>query len=404
MASAPLDRIWDLLPDAVREVAERDTPIPSIARRAASIAARHPDFVRADIGQISQLDPELEVLYGPPVGLEELRAALAETWNLEFALSPALSAAHVAVCTGAAEALSLVLRCLGHDKTVGLPRGYWENYANAVSLAGGRAVLLDMFDAQGGFDLARLDEQLRLYAVDVLLCNFPCNPTGAVIDAAEAMALCELLRRRNLLCVADDVYARLRFDGQPPVSLLRYAPERVVAIGSASKEYLIPGARVGYVLCGNSRFTDEILRKLIRANTASPNVPGQRLLLARLLPDLADLRAGAPPRLLSRVRDELSRRRSGLVGVLGRHEFELVGRAGREPMGTIFLMSKVPPWFHGDEYAFVERAMAEAVVSVVPGASFGLPGTLRFSYGGMTETAIAALDGGLRRLRQLAAT
>src|SRR5512134_3452600 len=139
MTAAPLDRIWELLPAAVREVVERDTPIPTIAVRAAKIAAQHPDFVRADIGQISQFDPELEVLYGPPVGLQELRSALAETWNLEFQLNPALAAENTAVCTGAAEALSLVLRCLAHDKTVGLPRGFWENYANGVTLAGGRA-------------------------------------------------------------------------------------------------------------------------------------------------------------------------------------------------------------------------------------------------------------------------
>ena len=79
-----LDQLDQILPPEIRAVAERSMPIPTIAQRAMKIAAVHPDFVRADIGQISKYSPDDEVLYGPPVGLPALRAAIAELWSKSF--------------------------------------------------------------------------------------------------------------------------------------------------------------------------------------------------------------------------------------------------------------------------------------------------------------------------------
>ena len=139
--------------------------------------------------------------------------------------------------------------------------------------------------------------------------------------------------------------------------------------------------------------------KLIRANTASPNVLGQRMLLPLLEEELSDRVAGRPPRFLSNVRAELDIRRKGLLELLQRHEIPVAGRHGHEPVGTIFLMVSVPDWYDGDADSFAEKAMEEAVCSMVPGDSFGLPGTLRFSFGGMTADSIANLDRGFSRLR-----
>lgn len=394
-----LDDLDPLLPDDVRVVANRSTPIPSIAQRAAEIAAQHPEFVRADIGQISGLSPDDEVLYGPPVGLPLLRSVLAELWSRCFELEPPLAAANVAVCTGASEGLSLLLRCFGRDRVVGIPRGFWENYANSVELGGGRAILLDYFADDGSLDLPGLRRQLESLGVSLLITNFPSNPTGSVLDESEARELCRLFAELDCLVISDEVYARLRFDGGPPLTLLRYAPERCVVVSSASKEYLLPGARVGYVLSAQPDLTDRVLRKLIRANTASPSVLGQLRLLPLLQTELEERRAGREPAFLGRVREELDRRRRGLLEILERHEIPLAGRAGHQPVGTIFLMTQVPKWFDGDAESFATRALEEHVCSVVPGDSFGLPDTLRYSFGGLTPESLQNLDRGLARLR-----
>lgn len=395
--TAPFEKLDQLLPDAVREVVARDTPIPRIALRAAEVAADNETFVRADIGQISGYDPDREVLYGPPVGIPELRAGIAELYELTFGVEP-LTAKNVAVTTGAAEGLSLLFRCFAHERIVGLPRGHWENYANGVTLAGGRAVVVDFFDADGRLDVGGMRQQIGGLGVNVVLANFPCNPTGAVLSGEEAAEFAELCRELDLIVVADEVYSRLRFDGHPPVSMLQHLPERAAVVSSASKEYLIPGARVGYVICAAEEITDRVLRKLIRANTASPNVLGQRRLLELIENDLADLRAGRESSFVAELRDELQRRARGLVDVLKKHGFELVGRPGHDPMGTIFLMAGLPEWWSGDDAEFVERAIEQGVVSSIPGSAFGIPGAIRLSFGGLDEAAIARLDDGLGRL------
>lgn len=407
MQTSPLDSLDTLLPARLLRVVKRDTPIPTIAGRAAALKREQPTLVRSDIGQISELDPALEVLYGPPVGLDELRKVLAETWNLTLhlrerpleGLPDGLKPEHVAVCSGAAEGLTLLFAMLAHEKVVGLPRGHWENYSNGVDLAGGRSVLVDFFDAEGRLDLDGLRQQLRSHDIRVLVVNFPCNPTGAVLTEAEVQALGKLLEETNTLAIADEVYWRLRYDGEPPNSLLRAAPGHVVVVSSASKEYLLPGARVGYVICSRAAFTDGALRKLIRANTASPNVLGQQRLLSLMKEELAALKRGEQPPLLVRVREEMARRKERLVEILQKHGFTMVGRPGHVPQGTIFLMAGLPAWWRGTDVGFVEKALETATVSVIPGSAFALENCVRFSFGGMTTAAIEQLDLNLARMR-----
>ncbi|MEM7245442.1 MAG: pyridoxal phosphate-dependent aminotransferase [Acidobacteriota bacterium] len=408
MSTAPLPRLRELLPPELLRIVERDTPIPRIAGEAGRLQPDHPELVRADIGQISGYDPKLEVPYGAPVGLERLRELVAETMIRSLQLddssrhphAPELSARNICACTGAAEALSLLLRCFAKDATVALPRAHWENYANAVDLAGGRHVIVDVFEKDGRLDTDALAGRLRDADVSVVVANFPSNPSGAVLDDAECAALAGVMRDLNLVVIADEVYFRLRYDGHAPNSLLAHAPDHVISVSSASKEYLLPGARIGYVVSAHADLTDVVLRKLLRASTASPNVLGQRRLIELLERDLVDLQAGRDPKLVGAIRDEMARRRDQLLEVLDRHGMSAAGRPGHRPEGTIFLLASLPSWFDGDDAAFASATLEHRCVSVVPGSAFGLPGTVRFSYGGLTQERITQLDANLTQLRQ----
>lgn len=397
--TAPLDRVDELLDEHTRRVARRQTPIPTIAERAKAAAAQHPRLVRADIGQIAGVDERLEVLYGPPVGITPLREAVAELYTRSFRLSPALQARNVTICTGAAEGLSLLFRCFGSGRRVGLPRGHWENYTNAVELAGGEAVVIDFFDEAGNLDVEGLRATIRDDELSALVANFPNNPTGAVLDEAETEALAQLAIDEDIVLIADEVYARLRYDGVAPQSLLAHAPGHAVSIGSASKEYLVPGSRIGFVVSARPDLTDRVLRKLVRANTASPNVLGQEQVLAMMSDDLQDMRQGAPPRLGTTIREAMQQRRDALVEVLARHQMLPVGRPGHRSEGTIFLMAGLPPWWSGDDLSFVDQGIDRGLFSAIPGSAFGLDGSVRFSFGAMDLATIARLDDNLAAMR-----
>lgn len=401
----PLDRIDELLPADLRRVVDRETPIPTLAGLAAEARLGRPEFVRADIGQVVGVDPEAEVLYGPPVGLAPLREAVAELYGRTFGPAAAglgLTGANVALCTGAAEALSLLFRCFGSaGRVVGLPRGHWENYLNGVDLAGGSSVVIDFFDAEGDLNPEGIERAVRAEGLSTLVANFPCNPTGAALSAQETAQLAAVARETGVVLIADEVYARLRYDGVPPQSLLPHAPGHVVAIGSASKEYQLPGGRAGWVVSARERLTDHVLRRLIRAGTASPNVLAQTRLLALVESDLGDLRVGRPtPRRLEALRDAMRDRRDALLAVLGCHAMPPVGRAGRKPAGTIFLVAALPPWWTGGDTAFCEAAISGGWFSAIPGSAFGLDPSVRFAFGSMTLADIRRLDAALTGMHE----
>ncbi len=391
------------LPKHVRAVADRTTPIPTLAQQAGRMRASHPDMVRGDIGQVVGVMPENEILHGPPVGLTPLRVALAELANRTFGLAGAwpslpagLAAEHLVVTTGAAEALSLCFECFGSDRKVGVPRGHWSNYDNGIALARGEAVVVDFFDERDQFAADALARQLTEQQVSAVVANFPCNPTGAILNREETEQLANVARDSDVVLIADEVYARLRYDDGTPQSLLRYAPGHTISIGSASKEYLMPGGRIGYLMSVNPDLTDRVMRKLVRARTASPNVMAQNKLLQHLETDLVAMRGNEPPVLIERIRQVMRRRRDALVAKLSAMEMPTWGRP---PAGTIFLVAKLPPWWPGDDSSFCQRAIEQGLFSGIPGSAFGLPGTVRLSFGAMTEQDIERLPERITELR-----
>src|ERR1700722_2240652 len=78
----------------------------------------------------------------------------------------------------------------------------------------------------------------------------PAMPTGAVLDATHLDALAEPVRRAGAWVIYDAAMERIRFDGRPPVHPASHPglSDRVITVGSASKELRMIGWRVGWVV------------------------------------------------------------------------------------------------------------------------------------------------------------
>ena len=207
--------------------------------------------------------------------------------------------------------------------------------------------------------------------------------------------LAELAERLNLILVADEVYNYIRYKGEPQ-SMLAFAPERTVVVSSASKEYLIPGARVGYVLCADETFANSWMPKLIRSFSSSPNVLGQRVLMDILKEEVKDFESGRSPRIISEVRRELRERCGLILSILKEKGFALAGRDKDFPSGAISVLVRLPAEIEVDDKIFVEKAMELHKFSAIPASVFGAPGCLRFGYAGMTRETIKKLSKNLQ--------
>ncbi|HID93437.1 MAG TPA: pyridoxal phosphate-dependent aminotransferase [bacterium (Candidatus Stahlbacteria)] len=388
---------WNYMPEGMRETVTSEPIIPTVVAKAKSIAAKNPNFIRSDQGQVIGILPEKEIYYGPSAGLEELRELIARFWTLAYGLKgkpgiPAdgLNKSHVAIVSGATHGLSIVLSLFAHNQNVGIMPLYWSNYKGIIRNAGGNPIVINIFDKNYNFDIEATERTIKSNKITSILINFPTNPSGDVLTDDELRSLAELARRLNLVIISDEVYNYLRYKGEPQ-SMLAFAPERTVVVSSASKEYLIPGARVGYVISANKTFASSWMPRLIRASSSSPNVLGQRLLVDILRKEVNDLENGKPPKLISKIKEELSRRRDLIISVLKEKGFTLAGRDKDFPSGAISVLVCLPEHIKVDDKAFVDKALELQKFSAIPGSVFGAPRCLRFGYAGMTEGDIKRL-------------
>jgi aspartate/methionine/tyrosine aminotransferase len=265
----------------------------------------------------------------------------------------------------------------------------WGNYRNIIAHAGGEAVTLDFFAPDGSFDVNGLTAAIEASKIQTLLVNFPANPTGDVLSDDELTALADLAREHDLVLVSDEVYNWIRYDDRPR-TLLAFAPERTLVVGAASKEYLIPGARTGYILSADASFAGEWMPRLIRSTSSSPNVLGQRLATEMLAADVADLEHGKAPTVLSTIKEELRNRRDAMVKALSSADFKIESRHGESPLGGIALLARLPEGLEDDD-AVIDAAIEMGQFSAIPGSAFGAPGCIRFGYAGIPVDGIERL-------------
>lgn len=399
-----LQRAWTFMPEGIRQTVSSEPIIPAIAARAKAIAAEVPDFIRSDQGQVVGIFPEKEIYYGPSSGLEELRELVGRFWTYAYQLKnkpgiplQGLDKRNVAIVSGATEGLAIIMHLFAFQQNVGLMPLYWSNYKGIILNAGGNPVVIDLFDEDYTINFKNVERTIRENKITSLLINFPNNPSGDILTEDELEKLADLARRMNLVIISDEVYNFIRYKGEPQ-SMLAFAPERTVVISSASKEYLIPGARVGYVLAAEETFTNSWMPKMIRSFSSSPNVLGQQMLLDILKEEVKDFENGKPPRIISEIKRELKQRCELIISVLRENGFELAGRDKDFPSGAISVLARLPEDLKADDKEFIEKALQLKKFSAVPASVFGAPNCIRLGYAGMTQETIKRLSQSLKEV------
>ena len=221
-------------------------------------------------------------------GTPELRANIA-------ALYDGATAGNVLVTVGAIEANYITIRTLlsaGDEIVVMLP-----NYMQIWGLAKNHDYRLKTFHLLGdqGWapDIAELEATVSADTKLIAVCN-PNNPTGRALIETEMDRIVAVAERVGAWILADEVYAgaeRLT-DVQSPSFYGRY--DRVVATGSMSKSYGLPGLRLGWVVGPADAIDDIWARHEYIAISAT--------MLSNKLGALA-LSAEVRPRIIERTRN-----------------------------------------------------------------------------------------------------
>jgi succinyldiaminopimelate transaminase len=173
--------------------------------------------------------------YPPSVGTPAFRDAAAAWLGRRFGAD--VEPAQLAACVGTKELVAgipqwLHLRSPRRD-TVLYPHISYPTYAMGAVLAGCRAMPYRTFAGIAPDDAARA---LCLWV------NSPGNPTGELVDLAEAAAWG---RRHGVPVLSDECYIEFTWDG-PGRTILAEGTEGVIALHSLSKRSNFAGARVGF--------------------------------------------------------------------------------------------------------------------------------------------------------------
>jgi aspartate aminotransferase len=324
--------------------------------------------------------------YTPHAGTPDLRAALAERTNRRWGSS--YSPSQVLVTVGAKAALfELALALFDEGDRVLLHSPCWVSFPEQIRFAGAEPVALeteaaDAFAIRAAPFVAALDERVR-----AVLLNFPCNPTGGIVDAAELRQIVAAGAACGALVIADETYERFYYAGAAHSSAAALAaefPETVVVVGSFSKTYAMTGWRVGYLL-GPERVVDAVSR--IQSHATS-NVTSFAMAGA-----LAALREADED--VERMLVEYRARRELMVDGLN----AIGGIECPPPMGAFYAFPRVAQHYRSDRQgsvAFAEAMLEEARVALVPGVAFGNDEHVRLSFACSREQ----IEDGLERLRR----
>lgn len=316
--------------------------------------------------------------YPPDAGSAAHREAAAEWLDRG---GHRVDADRIVVCSGSQHGLVALLSMLARDGDVVLTEAL--TYPGLKAIAGLLRLRLVGVAADGeGIVPEALDEACRATGARLLYCVPTVqNPTAAVMGARRRAAIAEVVRRRGLITIEDDVHGRLASAPPPPLAAL--VPESTYYVTSTSKT-LAPGLRVGFVAAPPGMA--ERLASTVRVTTWGA-APLTTEVVATWVRD------GTAERILGARREEAAARHA-----LAREALD--GTAARTSAGAYHVWMTLPePWRSATFAAEAQRrgvAVTAAEAFVVGAAE--PPAAVRLCLG--TPRTRADLARGLCAVRQ----
>ncbi|MGQ0813432.1 MAG: aminotransferase class I/II-fold pyridoxal phosphate-dependent enzyme [Gemmatimonadota bacterium] len=307
--------------------------------------------------------------YGQSNGSAELRSNIARLYQ-------DCPDASVVATNGSAEANFIALWELvqpGDEIAVLVPT-YMQTYGLAENF--GIAVREVWLRAENGWqpDPGELRAAIGARTRVVVVTN-PNNPTGAILNEEARAALIDAAGRVGAWIIADEVYRGAEIDGSETPSFFGHY-ERVIATGSLSKAYGLPGLRIGWAIAPPAMADRLWARKDYM--TISPGELTDRMAASALDP-------GIRPRVLQRTRRYLQ---DGLAILDAWLQATGVFTYALPRAGAICYTRYSLP-VNSSELA--EQLRADYGVLIVPGDHFRMDGYLRIGYGNQSAVLQAAL-------------
>ena len=304
---------------------------------------------------------ETEINYAHANGIPELRENIASLYD-------GAGPENVLVTVGAIEANYNTLQTLlqpGDEVVVMLPN-YMQVWGVAKN-SGFKVKTFSLSEEKGWApDLDELESAVGPDTRLIAICN-PNNPTGYILTEEEMDRIIGIAEKVGAWILADEVYAGAErsTDSETPSFYGRY--NRVVAIGSMSKAYGLPGLRTGWLVA-----PEEVINQVWARHeytTLSATMLANKLAALALSPTVR-------PAIIRRTREYI---RKGYPMLTQWMETQEGVFSGVPPQAAAIAFVKYQKEINSTQLAL--RLLNEKSVLIIPGDHFGLDHYLRISYG-----------------------
>ncbi|HET7578214.1 MAG TPA: LL-diaminopimelate aminotransferase [Bacillales bacterium] len=255
-------------------------------------------------------------------------------------------------------------------------------YRAAVKLASGSVYSMPLTkDHHFRPDFYAIPEDV-LQDAQLMLLNYPGNPTAATVDLDFFQQAVQFARQYNIPIAHDFAYNKITFEDYQAPSILQASGARDMAVefGSLSKTYNMTGWRIGYAV-GNPEMIKAL--SIVKSNSdTSQFLPIQKAAAFALKSDQSSVDE----------KNRIYKRRMELVV----RALDAIGIQTEKPRGSFFVWAEVPGPFTSGEFA--ETLLEQTGVVVTPGIAFGPSGEgyFRISLTAPDQRLEAAVD----RLKQ----
>lgn len=269
----------------------------------------------------------------------------------------AVSPDEIVVTNGCQEALGLALRAITEPgDVVAVESPTYYGLFQVLDFLGLKALEIPTHP-RDGISIEALEFALEQWRVKAVIAtpNFS-NPLGGCMSDARKQALVQLLRRKKITLIEDDVYGDLGFNGERPSVARSFdaSGDTVIHCSSFTKT-LAPGLRVGWIIAGRLQERIEYLKYVM--NLAAPTAP--QLAVAHLLEH------GRYDRYLRQARQQYAQAVARMTRAVERYFPE--GTRVTQPSGGFVLWLECAN--HVDAEALYEQALEHAIC-IAPGPMF----------------------------------
>ena len=300
-------------------------------------------------------------------GLDLLRREISNYLERKYSLTYNPKT-EVLVTVGGSEAIDMCIRAVvsSGDEVI-IPQPSYVCYEPITRLSGGVPVIIET-KAENEFKVTA-EELLQKITprTKMLILPYPCNPTGAIMEAEDLKKIATVLKDTDILVLSDEIYSELTFGGKKHVSIASVdgMRERTVVVNGFSKSFSMTGWRLGF-----ASGPEPIIKQILKIHQFA-------IMCAPTTSQFAAIEAlkNCDDAVNSMLEEYDSRRRIIVKG------FNDLGLTCREPKGAFYAFPSISSTgMTSDE--FCEKLLLSKRVAIVPGTAFGQGGEgfVRASY------------------------